>query len=405
MARRLAGGSVTRALQPLDVPTQHRWRNALVSVQVALCTAVVIIATSLTLQLQRARGTDLGVSTDRTVAAWINASVAHYPDARTRARYFERILDRVGDAPGLESVGAVSLPFHFTWQTVPLRPQGETAVAPLHVLDRRASPGYAAVAGLRVLDGRWFAASDDASAAPVVVISDALGKALWPARRAVGQALSAGEGEERVDATVIGVVSDTRPTAYADPSRTLYQSVAQAPPSWIYVTVRAAPGTPVWSALTSAVWAIDPNQPVDGPWPIQAWIADRSAGLSFLATTASALSAIALLLAGIGVLGLTMQWVHASQREVGIRRALGADDPAILLWFLRRWTWVLAPAVITGAALQVPMLRATASTVEGVRAATLGEAAGGALMILVFGSIAAFWGLRRLRRVDPRALA
>lgn len=82
-----------------------------------MCTAVVIIATSLTLQLQRARDTDLGVSADRTVAAWINASVPHYPDAVTRARYFERILDRIGGGPGIGAVGAVSLPFHLTWQT------------------------------------------------------------------------------------------------------------------------------------------------------------------------------------------------------------------------------------------------------------------------------------------------
>jgi hypothetical protein len=51
--------------------------------------------------------------------------------------------------------------------------------------------------------------------------------------------------------------------------RWVYRPIAQTPPSWIYLLVRAAPGADVFRAMTNAIWRVDPDQPVDGPWSIE----------------------------------------------------------------------------------------------------------------------------------------
>lgn len=402
--QRISIGSLLTALQPADGPRHQRWRSVLAGIEIALCTAMVIVATSLAAQLGRARGTDLGVDTDRTVAAWINASPTTYADARSRAAYFDRIVDRIERGAGIQAAGAVSLPFHFNWHTIPVRPDAATTVAPFQALDRSASPAYAGVAGLRVLDGRWFERADDAGGRGVVVVSAALAEALWPAQRVVGRTVALGVDAAPILATVIGVVSDTRTSAHAEPSRTLYRPLAQAPPPWIYVTARTAPGADVSRTLTEAVWAIDPNQPVDGPWSVQSWVEGRTSELSFIATTAVALAMLGALLAGMGLLGLTLHWVNSARRELGIRRAVGATDTAILWWFTRRWLAVLAPAVVLGAALHALLLRTTVAAVEGIRLARPAEVVFGALAVTLVAAASAQWGVRRALRVDPREL-
>lgn len=403
--RRLSSGSLVTALQPADVPGRQRWRSVLAATEVALCTATVIVATTLVAQLDRAQATDLGVDTDRTVAAWINASPTVHADPGSRAQYFDRIIDGIERGPGIEAAGAVSLPFHFNWQTIAVRADASTEVAPRQALDRSASPGYATVAGLRVLDGRWFERADEAGAPAAVVVSTALANALWPAQRAVGRTVSLGDGPTAVHAAVIGVVSDTRTAAHAEPSRTVYRPLAQAPVPWIYVTAKTAPGADVSRSLTEAVWAIDPNQSVDGPWSVQSWVEDRNSGLSFIATTAVALAMLAAILAAMGLLGLTLHWVNSARRELGIRRAVGASDSAILSWFTRRWIAVLAPAVVAGVALQVLLLRATVASVEGIRPAQIAEVVSGALVVTFIAGAAALFAVSRALRVDPRELA
>jgi putative ABC transport system permease protein len=403
-ARRLSLNTGLAGSLPPDTPGRHRWRSWLVGSEVALGTATMIIAASLSSQLAGAQATDFGIDHDRTVAAWINPSTTAYADGHARARYFEDVIERVAAAPGIEAVGAVNFPFHFSWQAVPVRPSPDADVAPVQALDRSATPRYAAVAGLRVLDGRWFGRADTASSAPVAVVSAALARALWPTERAVGRTVAVGDQAPQSHATIIGVVSDTRATAHGDPSRTLFRPMAQSPPESMYLTLKAAPGTNVWRTVTSAVWAVNSDQPVDGPWSIDSWVADRKAGLSFLTTTAVALAALGAFIASVGLLGLAMHWVSASRREVSIRRALGANDPAIAWWLGRRWLGVLSPAMILGVALHWPLLTVTATAVEGLRGATSAEIACGVVVVMALSSVAVAWSAIVAQRIDPREI-
>ena len=401
---RLVVGPLLSSLQPSDAPQRQWWRWALVGAEMALCAATVVVATTLLLQLQGSRAIDLGVASANTVAVWVNASPTKYADAQTRASYFNALVDGVAAVPGVEAVGAVSLPFHFDWDTISVRAGAARNVAPVQALDRPASSTFQDTAGLRLLDGRWLAQSDRMGSESVVVVSSSLAKTMWPGTRAVGRQLALGEDDTRSLATVIGVVGDTRTSPHLPPSRTLYRPLTQATPPWIYVVIRTARGADVWRPLTEAIWKVDADQPVDGPWSVDTWIAERTSGLSFLTRATAALAGIGVVLAFTGLFGLTTHWVAASGRELGIRRAVGASHGSVVWWFGRRWLGLLAPAILVGLALQAVVLRFASASIQGLRPATVEELIAGVALVTVLGAAAAAVALRRALRVNPQLL-
>lgn len=401
---RLVVGPLLSSLQPSDVPQRQRWRWALVGAEMALCAATVVVATTLLLQLQGSRAVDLGVASANTAAVWVNASPTKYADAPTRASYFNALVDGVAAVPGVEAVGAVSLPFHFDWDTIAVRADADRNVAPVQALDRPASSTFQDAAGLRLLDGRWLEPSDRMGSESVAVLSQSLAEAMWPGTRAVGRQLALGEDDTRSLATVVGVVGDTRTSPHLPASRTLYRPLTQATPPWIYVVIRTARGADVWRPLTDAIWKVDADQSVDGPWAVDTWIAERTSGLSFLTRATAALAGIGVVLAFTGLFGLTTHWVAASGRELGIRRAVGASHGSIVWWFGRRWLGLLTPAILVGLAMQAVVLRFASASVQGLRPATVEELITGITLVTVLGAAAAAVALRRALRVNPQLL-
>jgi predicted permease len=402
--RRMAVSPLLDAIQHSDAPRRQGWRAVLVGSEVALCAAVVLVATTLGVQLWELRNVDMGIRADRTAAIWINASATTYGDSARRLAYFDRLSDVMSRVSGVEAVGAIDLTFQFTWQTTTVRSGGNRASAPITTLDRAATSTYLDASGVTLLDGRWFEPQDRSGAASVVVLSRSLADALWPHQRAVGYTLQLDASKSERPVTVIGVVSDIRPAPQAAPSRIVYHSVGQKAPSWLYFVVRTRGNADVLNELRSAVWRVDPDQPVDGPWAIQEWIDDTTSYVRFLASLMGMLAGIGIALAAAGVHALTVYWVETSRRELGIRRALGANHRQILVWFVSKWGAVVGPAVLAAVALQFAFLRATAAHVEGVEPASLEHVALGTIAVAVYAAAAAGAALLRALRADERVL-
>jgi putative ABC transport system permease protein len=386
-----------------DEPRTERWRSLLVGGEMALCAAVVMVATTLSGQLWQLRRMDLGVRTDRTIAIWVNATASAYADPLVRAGYFQRLVDDLSRTTGVERVGAIDLPFRYDWEPTSVRAGTDRSALRFSALDRFATVGYQDAGGLSIHDGRWFEPSDRIGAPLVAVVSRSLAEVLWPNQRAVGQIVQLGDTEQTSLATVVGVVSDIRQAPHRLPSRVVYRPVPQSPPSWLYFLVRTS-GDPDVAALTSAVWRVDPEQAIDGPWSIGDWVDEQSGPLRFLATMTSLLAGIAIVLAAAGLHGLTEHWVQASQRELGIRRAVGATDWSVIAWFAARWVRVVAPAVLAGTALQIGLLQLAAATIEGVTPAGVLQSSAGATAFLVYATGVATAPLLSALRTDARQL-
>jgi putative ABC transport system permease protein len=394
---------VLSTVQGNETPKAQRWRSLLVGGEVALCAAVVMVAITLLGQLWQLRRVDLGVRTDRTIAIWVNATASTYADPETRADYFQRVADQLSSMPGIEQVGAIDLPFRYDWEPTMVRAGADKSGRSLSALDRAASVGYRDVSGLSLQDGRWFESADRPGAPLVTVVSRSLAEALWPNTRAVGQLLQLGTSEKNTLATVVGVVSDIRQAPHRPPSRVVYRPVPQATPSWLYYLVRSA-GEPDIDALSTAVWRVDPDQPIDGPWSLAAWVDDQTGHVRFLATLTAMLAGIAIVLAAAGLHGLTEHWVYASQRELGIRRAVGATDRSVVAWFAWRWLRVVGPAVLAGCGVQIGLLLTASANIEGVTPASIPQSFAGATAILLYAAGVATAALRLALRADTQQL-
>lgn len=384
-----------------------RWRSGLVAAEIALCAAVVITATVLLLQLRALGSVDLGVETDRTTVVWLNLSPSKYGDQPSRTTYYDRLLADVGRLPGVLALGGVDLPFHQGWQTARVRRDAPDAIA-VSSLSRSATPGYRLAGGLDLLDGRWIEDSDRQGSPAVAVVSEALARELWPGQRATGQLVYTDDGAPSrapIPLTVVGVVSDTRRAPHLAPDRTLFRPVSQAAPPWLYLVVRSASSPPdLVMAIGTAVWRIDSDQVIDGPWAMSTWVEERTADVRFVVLLTTILAGLCALLAAAGLYGLTAFWVTQSAQDLGVRRAVGAGDRQILGWFTRRWAAVVVPGLLCGLLLQVAANGLVVAGIEGLQPPSWPQLAIGLVLIGACAVSAAVPPLLRALNTDATSL-
>jgi hypothetical protein len=260
-------------------------------------------------------------------------------------------------------------------------------------LARAATPGYLFASGLSLLEGRWFTEGDRDNAPLVAVVSESLARARWPLQSAVGRQLtSVDPSGASATASVIGVVADTRHAPHLPPDRIVYRAVAQAPPPWLYLIVRARPGAQNSAKeLNEAIWRVNPDQPIDGPWPVRETIERRTIHLRFLALVSVVLGAVGVILAAAGLYGLTAWSVASSRRSIAVRRAIGASEGQIRSWLIARWAKVVVPGLLGGWMLQQAWTSILVAAIEGLQApgtwsvllgiCVMGVAAAGAVMV------------------------
>jgi putative ABC transport system permease protein len=405
MTRRLQPWSLLSSANAEDNLGARTWRSALVGLEIALCSAVVITSTTLVTQLVALRSVPMGVDPTRTSAIWVNLGSATLADPASRVAYYDRILQATQSVAGVESIGGVSHPFSIGWESVQVRDAASTA-SDLTALARSASPAYLQASGIPLMEGRWFTDSDRMNAPGVAVVSESLARARWPAQSAIGQTITAiGPDGESPGITVVGVVADIRHAPHLPPDRILYRAVAQDPPPWLYLIVRARPGAgDATQAVSDAIWRVNPDQPVDGPWTFSKWVDDRTAHLRFLTLISIVLGGVSLVLAVAGLYALTSWSVTASKRNIAVRRAIGAADGQILSWYISQWARIVMPGLIGGWMLQSLWTSALVAAIQGLQPPSTAVVMVGIGLMAIAAAAAALVPLRRALAADATTL-
>ena len=240
----------------------------------------------------------------------------------------------------------------------------------------------------------------------VAVLSESLARVRWPTQSAIGHQVTAVEEDGASSAaTVVGVVADTRHAPHLPPDRILYRPVAQDPPPWLYLIVRARPGVgDATKAVSEAIWRVNPDQPVDGPWPISEWVDSRTAHLRFLTLISIVLGGVSLVLAAAGLYALTSWSVTSSRRSIAVRRAVGASDGQILSWYISQWARIVVPGLVGGWILQSLWTSAFVAAIQGLHAPTPLVVISGISLMAVAAACAAMVPLRRALAADSSAL-
>jgi putative ABC transport system permease protein len=386
----------------------HRTRNALVVAEVAFAVLLLIGAGLLLRSFDRLLRVDPGFRPQHVLAFELGLSKALYPPEK-RFPFYDRVVEGVRGLPGVDAVAMISeLPMGGT-ETVtgifiegrPKPKPGETPLAPL----RRVSPGYFELMRVPLRRGRLPGLGDRQGTMPVLVIDEAMARTYWPGEDAVGKRLRAGSDDTWY--TVIGVVGDVHDTTLQEtPRPEIFQLASQVPQSSVSfmnrIVVRTV-GDPqsLVQRVQEVVHHLDPNQPVSRIRTMEQVVDLTVAKPRFSMLLLSLFAGLALVLAIVGIYGITSYSVSQRRRELGLRMALGAQPQGILGLVIRETGTLAVFGVVVGLAAALALTRAMTSLLFGVGAADPATFAGVTLGLVLVSIVAAWIPGKRATRVDP----
>ena len=319
-------------------------RNVLVVCEVALGFVLLISACLMIRTFQRLLRVDPGFNPNHILTFQVSLPSVRYPKPELAVGFVRELQKRLSALPGVQSAGAVShLPFDdnlgnwysYYWPEGAPKQEQNTRMAD----HRSVLAGFFPSLGVTFVAGRNFDISDEVANRKVVIIDDTLAEQVWPNGGAIGKGLNIENGQFVRDvAEVVGVVKHVQYHSLANQVRPqLYLPYPLAVRANMSFTVRTtgAPLTYV-DLIRREVWKMDKDLPVSNIRAMEEYILKARSQTRFVTMLSSALAAIALLLACIGIYGVTASLVLQRTNEIGIRMAMGAQRLAILSVVLRQ---------------------------------------------------------------------
>ncbi len=349
-----------------------RARAILTATQVALAVTLLTVTALLGTSLLRVLDIDYGFSTDHVLSVPIALPASRYADPPARIGAFDRILSGVKALPGVRSVSSTSL--------LPMRGEGQVnfvVAAGTNVPRpeqpsanfRFIAPEYFTALELPMPQGRMFSLDERSGRLTPAVISASLAARLWPGQDALGKEFSRGiESEPGFE--VIGIAADAR-TA----------SLERPPPLMVYVPywwqTRTTLALLVKTAVDPATLApsirralehIDPEIAMGQARPLQQAIDAATASRRYQARLFVVFGLVALLIATVGVYGVTAYSVSKRRREMNIRVALGAREGEVIRLLVKQSAYAVLPGVLAGLVGSLAIGGALASLLYEVQA-------------------------------------
>lgn len=378
--------------------TRSTGRRVLVLVQIAIAVVLITGAGLLTRSLQHLVTIDHGFAADHLLAVDLYLRGAFTGDAR---QLFRDLVANCETLPGVDAVAvSMRLPTQIPGVRARVHWLGEPDLDSPATL-RPISPNYFDTVGIPLTAGRRLQATDNERAPRVAIVNATFVRDLLGGRAPVGTRLTT----PLIDATVsiVGVVADVTPAGERDRSA-LYVPIEQLSIGGGYLIVRAQ-GDPrsILPALTTRLRAVAPNLAVDRVRRVADGLEESRALARFSTQVAATFSALALLLAVIGVYGLTAGEVSARWRELAVRLALGASHRGILWNVVRPCVAILAAGAAIGVVGAVGVGPALASLLHGVDPADAPTVVAAPLLLGAVGTAAAVLAAARVLRADPAA--
>ena len=386
----------------------RRTRHVLIAAEVALAFVLLAGAGLLLRTLWSMQKLDRGFSTSRIATMRLSLPGSAYAGPPEVRAFYSRLLEQVRALPGVESAAAgtgVLMPLLansgiMTIDGKPTKP-GPQIEYPREIV----SPGYFETLGATLVAGRTFTDQDHADAPLVTVVNETFARDAWPDQDPLGRRIRFGGAQSKAPwLTVVGVVKDLRRSD--DVRRAVrpevYMCTLQNPPRSQMLLVRTATDpNAIVASVRHEVQAINPQLPLFAVGTLEGQISETLTTPRFRAVLLAGFAVIALLLATIGIYGVTAHAVGQRTHEVGIRMALGAARRDVLEMILVQH---LKPALIgvavgvVGAIILSQFLR---TLVYGIRTTDpITFIAMGVALITV--TIAACWiPALRATRVDP----
>jgi putative ABC transport system permease protein len=375
--------------------------NLLVIFEVALALLLTLGAGLLLNSFARLMKVDPGLRANGLTAAIIPADAA----------FLRQVIDRLKATPGVEAAGSGNgLPLTEIDNAAYLKIEGRprttsndpSTLARMHIV----SADYLRALGTPLLRGRLLTSDDTAAAIRVAVINETAAQRFWNGADPIGSRLSLSGGKSEGPEQwlqVVGIVKSTRHRGLdQELAPEVYAPVEQHPFQQGLLFVRSSlPQADIAKAIRQAVAAVDKYQPVYHIIPMDDLLADSVSTRRFILWMLGGFSALALLLAMMGVYGVVAYTVAERTPEIGIRIALGAQSRDVLRIILAQGLKPVVIGAVVGLIAALALSRTLSSLLYDVTATDPATFAMAAFLLSFVALLACWIPARRATKVDP----
>ncbi len=389
--------------------------DVLVVAQVAVSMVLLVVGGVFVQTFQRLAAAPLGFTADRVTVARVNGSAV---PSEERVAVFQRLVDAVSTIPGVVTAGvSLSPPLVGEYSgdlvvsppgTVP--PPDAPRIPLLDIISR----GWLDAYGVPVVAGRGFDDTDQPGTPGVMLVSEAFVQALSPDRSVLGTTLLLTFRSQVGDyawesRTVVGVVADTvRRSARDRPSPAIFIPLSQYP--------GPMPGTTGYLGIKTAGTAPPSSQTIDDALravngelavtyqPLAEQVRAATSEDRLVADLSSGFAILGLLLAAVGIYGVTAYAAARQRREYGIRIALGASTSTIMRRVLQRVALLVGIGVMAGIVASLSGAALLRALVYGTDPRDPAIVAWSALVVIAVGLVAGFLPAYRAARTDPASV-
>ncbi len=384
--------------------------GGLVIAEVALAVLLVLGAGLLVRSTIALRHVDPGFNPQGVLSVTLNIPGARYGAPAQVIAFYDEVLARVRALPGVESAAASS--------TLPLRERGATSDFSIamrapgeygtEAIVRLVTPGYFETMRVPILSGRPITEADGFGGERVALINEALAHQYFRGQNPVGQRITTERSPDSTATwrTIVGVVGSERQSAIATPPQPeIIEPFAQDIDREMFIHVRVGDGDPMRLVplIRRIVLDIDPELPLYGAVAMEDVVADSTARDRVLMLLLLAFATVAMVLALVGVYGVTAQTTRQRLPELALRIALGARAADVVWLTIRRSFVLVAAGLVLGIAAALVTTRVMTGVLYGVTPNDPVTFAAVATLLAATGIIASWLPARRAARVDPAA--
>lgn len=394
-------------------PSGHRWRQALVSLEVALALVLAVDTGLLVKSIYRLTSAELGYRTSDVMTA--NLSLPRRYGSSVQQRDFsDRWLAALAALPGVKSAALTdSPPLSPYMQMVLAVSQGASnanasvGAAPPSMSIASVSPEYFRATGIALKNGRFFTDQDGADAPAVAIVNEEFVRTFYPQGLTLGAQVNVPTMGVMhglpPTAAIVGVVANTRPRGFESTALPLaYFPLAQQPRARLTAVLQFAGDTAALArAVTLATNKVDADLAVDTPQTLEQQLAKQTAPRRVTLLLTGAFAATAVLLAALGIFGVMSYTVTQRTQEIGVRMALGADARMILRWILHYGGVAIVAGLLLGLVLVFATGKLLASLLHDVTASDPLILALGVLTLVLTALAACLAPALRATRVNP----
>jgi putative ABC transport system permease protein len=387
-----------------------RLRGALIVAEMAVALMLLVGAGLLAQTFVRLQRVDLGFDVHNVLTATVELPEAQYARPEQKIAFYQRLQERVRTLPGVTQASAI-LPLPISGGDAYIDFQIEGRAAPvgekLRADVRAANLDYFSAMRIPLLAGRDFTAQDGLNSPPVAIINQSFAKTYFPNEDPIGKRLEVAFGDEKgaTKFQIVGIVRNVKHDTElgAEYSPELYMPYAQEPfigQMSLVARTQVEPGS-LAKAIQNEVSALDREIALSDVKAMDQYLGAAVSQPRFSALLFGLFALLALLLAAVGLYGVTAYTVSQRTREVGIRMALGAQTANVLRLMIAQGMKLSLLGVGAGLAGAFALTRMMKTLLFGVTATDPVTFAVIALLLATIALVACWIPARRATKVDP----